>query len=150
MGSLDGVLVCSGLTCGKLFYSAGVCDTESGHQCGVCEVHEEHDYLLCKHAAQFALLASVRNTSQLLDIFRSGHLRQHLAEISVGTLESTMQKYLVCLKRRNWRLLLCGKAYGFKPVFLRLAREWATPFNTDQDCLDLILDFVVPSDRRRG
>ena len=148
MGSLDGVLVCDG--CGKWFYLAGVVDTDGGHQCGVCKVHVEHDNLLCKHAAQFALLASVRSTSELLVIFRSGYIRQHLAEISVGTFESTMQKYLVELKIRTWRLLLCGKAYGFRPVFIRLDRVWVGPGYTQQDCLDLILDFVVASDGRRG
>ena len=150
MGSMDGLLVCSGLTCRNLFYSAGVCDPEGGHRCGVCDVNLAHDFLLRKHAAQFNLLASVRSTSRLLHLFRGHILQQRLADMSVGTLNSAMQKYLARLQRANLRLILSGKAYGFRPVFLRLDQKWARPFNTAQDCLDLVLDFLVPSDELRG
>ena len=145
MGSTDGLLVCSGLTCGNLFYSAGIFNGDGGPQCGVCEVYQEHDFLHRKHAGQFKLLASGRSTSRLLHLFR-GPLVPHF----VGTLESAMQKYLVRLQRANLRLILSGRPYGFRPVFLRLDRKWARPFNTEQDCLDLVLDFLAPSDELRG
>ena len=150
MGSLDGPLVCSGLTCGNLFYSLGCHDVEGGHLCGVCDVYETHEFLLCKHAAQFNLLASGRSTSRLLHLFRGEHLLHRLADMSVGTLGSAMQKYLVRMQRASLRLILSGRPYGFRPVFLRLDRKWARPFNTVQDCLDLVLDFLVPSDELRG
>ena len=147
MCSPDGVIICSGFTCWNLFHSAGV----SKHKCGVCAVHEEHDDRLRKHAAQFALLASVRSTSRFLFLFRNGTLlRQHLADISAGTLAAATQEYLVRLKRRNLRLLLTGKNDGFRPVFLRLGRKWLFPFDTNQDCLEYLLDFVAPSDELRG
>jgi len=144
MGSMDGLLVCSGLTCGNLFYSLGRFDAEGGHLCGVCQVHETHDFLVWKHAAQFDLLASDRSTSRLLHLFRGEHRLLRLADMSVGTLGSAMQTFLVRMRRTSLRLILCGRPYGFRPVFLRLHLEWARPFNTTQDCLDLILDFLVP------
>ena len=150
MGSLDGPLVCSGLTCGNLFYSLGCHDVEGGHLCGVCEVHQTYEFLLCKHAAQFNLLASGRSTSRLLHLFRGEHLLHRLADMSSGTLESAMQKYLGSLQRKNLRFILSGRAYGFRTVFLRLMRVCARPFDTTQDCLDLVLDFLVPSDDVRG
>jgi hypothetical protein len=151
MGSMDGLLVCSDPNCGNPFYSLGQYDAEGGHLCGVCEVHQTHEFLLCKHAAQWSLLASGRSTSRFLHLFRSGqHLWHRLADMSVGTLGSAMQKYVVRLQRANLRLMLSGGAYGFRPVFLQLDRQWARPFNTEQDCLDLVLDFLVPSDDLRG
>ena len=175
MCSFDGVVVCSNLPCWNLLHSAGV----SKHKCGVCAAHEENDDRLRKHAAQFALLASVRSTSRFLVLFRSGTvLRQRLADISAGTLPAAAQEYLVRLNRRNLRLLLTGKNYdfrpvflrlylvrlkrrnlrllltgkidGFRPVFLRLGRKWLFPFDTNQDCLEYLLDFVAPSDELRG
>ena len=150
MGSMDGLLVCSDPHCGNPFYSMGSYDAEGGHLCGVCEVHQTHEFLLCKHAAQWSLLASGRSTSRLLHLFRGEYLLHRLADMSSGTLESAMQKYLVRLRRINLRLILSGRAYGFRPVFLRLDRNWARPFDTDKDCLDLVLDFLVPSDELRG
>ena len=144
MGSMDGLLVCSDPHCGNPFYSMGSYDAEGGHLCGVCEVHETHDFLVRKHAAQFDLLASDRSTSRLLHLFRGEYLLHRLADMSVGTLGSAMQTFLVRMRRTSLRLILCGRPYGFKPVFSRLHLEWARPFNTTQDCLDLILDFLVP------
>ena len=130
--SLRGFIICSGRDCWNFLPGK-----EDGPKCGVCDVHEEHDDRLRKHAAQFALLASVRSTSRFLVLFRSGTLlRQHLADISVGTLAAAAQEYLVRLKRRNLRLLLTGKIDGFRPVFLRLGRKWLFPFDTNQDCLE--------------
>ena len=145
MGTMELAAVCSSAGCGRLFVVLGLFDPEGGHQCGVCEVYQEHDFLHRKHAAQFKLLASGRSTSRLLHLFR-GPLVPHF----VGTLESAMQKYLVRLQRANLRLILSGRPYGFRPVFLRLDRKWARPFNTEQDCLDLVLDFLAPSDELRG
>ena len=153
MCSFDGVVVCSNLPCWNLLYIAGVFENTYGDTCGVCAVHEEHDDRLRKHAAQFALLASVRSTSQFLVLFRSGTLlRQHLADISVGTLAAATQEYLVRLKRRNLRMLLTVSD-GFT-VFLRLCRRWmggvVLVYGTNQDCLDYLLDFLLPSDELRG
>ena len=151
MGSMDGLLVCSDPHCGNPFYSMGSYDAEGGHLCGVCEVHQTHEFLLCKHAAQWSLLASGRSTAPFLHLFRSGqHLWHRLADMSVGTLGSAMQTFLILLQRANLRLMLSGRAYGFRPVFLQLDRQWVRPFNTIQDCLDLVLDFLVPSDDLRG
>ena len=144
--SLRGSIKCSVTDCWNFFPGE-----EDGPKCGVCDVHEEHDDRLRKHAAQFALLASVRSTSRFLVLFRSGALlRQRLADIFAGTLAAATQKYLVCLKRRNLRLLLGGKSDGFRPVFLRLGRRVVFLYDTNQDCLDYLLDFVVPSDELRG
>ena len=148
MCSPDGVLICSGLTCWNLFHSAGV----SKHKCGVCAVHEENDHRLRKHAAQFALLASVRSTSRFLVLFRSGTLlRQHLADISAGTLAAATQEYLVRLKRRNFRMVLTVSG-GFT-VFLRLCHGGGRirfVYGTGQELLDYLLDFLFPSDELRG
>ena len=157
MGDHRGMLVCSNMTagvaCRNMFYSAGTVGFEGwDHQCWACAVYQEHDLLYRSQAAQLNLLASGRNTSWLLHLFRSGSgdLHHRLAHMSTGTLESAMQKRLVLLRRINLRLVLSGRAYGFRPVFLRLDRKWARPFNTVQDCLDLVLDFLVPSDELRG
>ena len=150
MGYYSGLIMCSGLSCRNLFHLQGGYDFDEGELCGVCEVHLEHDLLHRKLAAQFNLLASARSTSPLVHLFRAEPLLHQLADMSSGTLESAMQKYLVCLQRRNLRTILIGRAYGFRPVFLRLDRKWARPFDTTQDCLDLVLDFLVPSDDVRG
>ena len=146
MGSMDGLHECSGLTCGNLFYSLGLCDAEGGHLCGVCEVHQTHEFLLCKHAAQWSLLAFGRSTAPFLHLCRSGqHLWHRLADMSVGTLGSAMQTFLVRMRRTSLKLILCGRPYGFRPVFRRLHKEWARrPSHTTQDCLETILDFLVP------
>ena len=145
--SLRGFIICSNLPCWNFFPGK-----EDGPKCGVCDVHEEHDDRLRKHAAQFALLASVRSTSQFLVLFRSGTLlRQHLADISVGTLAAATQEYLVRLKRRNFRMLLTVSD-GFT-VFSRLCRLMGGEglvYGTNQDCLDYLLDFLFPSDELRG
>jgi hypothetical protein len=122
MGSHDGLLVCSdrtaGLACRNMFYSAGTAgDAGWGHQCWACEVYQEHDLLYRSQAAQLNLLASGRSTSRLLHLFRGEYLLHRLADMSSGTLESAMQKYLVRLRRINLRLILSGRAYGFRPVF---------------------------------
>ena len=150
MGYNPGLIMCSGLACRNLFHFRGGYDFDEGELCGVCEVHQEHDLLHRKLAAQFNLLASARSTSPLVHLFRAESLLHQLADMSSGTLESAMQKYLVCLQRRNLRTILIGRAYGFRPVFLRLDRKWARPFDTTQDCLDLVLDFLRPSDELRG
>ena len=144
MGSMDWTAVCSSEGCGVLLGVLGLYDPEGGHRCGACQVYAKHECLLCEHAAQFNLLASGRSTSRLLSLVRGGFLLQRLADMSVGTLGSAMQTFLVRMRRTSLRLILCGRPYGFRPVFLRLHLEWARPFNTTQDCLDLILDFVAP------
>ena len=152
MGSNDGLIACSGLTCRNMFYSAGTVGFEGwDHQCWACAVYQEHDLLYRSQAAQLNLLASGRNTSWLLHLFRSGSgdLHHRLAHMSSGTLESAMQKSLVRLRRINLKLILTGIPYGFRPVFLQLDRNWTTS-DTDKDCLGLVLDFLVPSDELRG
>ena len=153
MCSLDGMVICSNLPSWNLLSIALPLKNTKAHKCGVCAVHELHDDRLRKHAAQFALLASVRSTSRFLVLFRSGALlRQHLADISVGTLAAATQEYLVRLKRRNLRMLLTVSD-GFT-VFLRLCRRWmggvVLVYGTNQDCLDYLLDFLLPSDELRG
>ena len=145
MGSTDGTAVCSSAGCRRLLGTLGVFSTEIGHRCGVCVEAETHAFLLCKHAAQFNLLASGRSTSRLLSLVRGDDLLHPLADMSVGTLGSAMQKYSLRLQRATLRLILLGRPYGFRPVFLRINRVWARPFRTVQDCLDLVLDFLAPS-----
>lgn len=150
MGYYSGLIMCSGLSCRNLFHLQGGYDYDEGEVCEVCELYQEHDYLHRKLAAQFNLLASARSTSPLVHLFRAESLLHLLADMSSGTLESAMQKYLVCLQRRNLKLILTGSPYGFRPVFLRLAREWCSTFRYERDCLDLVLDFLRPSDELRG
>ena len=145
MGSTDGTAVCSSAGGRRSLVPLGVYSPECGHKCGVCVVSETHAFLLRKHAAQFNLLAYRRSTSRLLSLVRGDDLLHPLADMSVGTLGSAMQKYSLRLQRATLRLILVGRPYGFRPVFLRLDRVWARPFRTVQDCLDLVLDFLAPS-----
>jgi hypothetical protein len=152
----------AGVACRNMFYSAGTVGFEGwGHRCFACDVYVEHDVHYRMHAAKMSVLASDLNTSWLLYLFRigSGDLHHRLAHMSTGTLESVMQKHLVRLQRANLRLMLSGRPYGFRPKwFLQLEREWARPFMTgraclydaDKNCLDLVLDFLLPSDDVRG
>ena len=142
MGSMDWTAVCSSEGCGVLLGVLGLYDPEGGHRCGACQVYAKHECLLCEHAAQFNLLASGRSTSRLLSLVRGGFLLQRLADMSVGTLESAMQIYMLRLQRANRKMILHGRPYGFRPVFLRLNRAWL--HDTEEDCLDLVMDFLSP------
>ena len=148
MGSMELVAVCSSAGCGRLFCCLGLFDPEGGHQCGVCEAYQTQALVIRKHAAQFNLLASGRSTSSLLKLIRNDYLLHGLADVAVGTLESAMHIYLVRLQRAVLRLILVGRPYGFMPVFIRLDRVWVRPFRQEQDCLDLVLDFLLPSRAR--
>jgi hypothetical protein len=142
MGTSELLAVCSSAGCGRLFCCLGLLDPEGGNLCGVCEAYQTQALVICKHAAQFNLLASGRSTSHLLKLVRNDYLLHRLADVAVGTLESAMQIYLLRLQRATWRLILAGRPHGFRPVFLRLDRVWIRPFRTEQDCLDLVLDFL--------
>ena len=148
MGSMDLLAVCSSAGCGRLFCCLGLFDPEGGHQCGKCEAYQTQALVIRKHAAQFNLLASGRSTSHLLKLVRNDYLLHRLADVAVGTLESAMHIYLVRLQRAVLRLILVGRPYGFMPVFIRLDRVWVRPFRQEQDCLDLVLDFLLPSRAR--
>ena len=140
--------VCWSAGCGRPLDVLGFYDPEVGSQCGLCETFEDRAKLLCKHAARYIRLASCRSTSPLLTLVRDGFLRRQLADMLVGTLASTIQKYKVRLQRANTRILLCGKQYGLKPLFQRkLDRVWRLPDHIDQtseDMVDRILGFIWP------
>ena len=145
MGSMELLAVCSSVECGRPFCCLGLFDPEGGHQCGVCEAYQTQALVIRKHAAQFNLLASGRSTSHLLRLVRNDYLLHRLADVAVGTHESAMHIFLARLQRAVWRLILAGRPFGFMPVFFRLDRAWVRPFRTEQDCLDLVLDFLLPS-----
>ena len=133
-----------------MFVVLGSFDSENGSQCGECEMLGDHAFDCNKHAVHIKLLASGRSTSKLLSLLRNDILRQRLADMSVGTLGEAMQKYEVRLQRANCRLTLEGKPYGFTPVFVRLDRSWIRPFHANRDCMDLVLDFLLPEKRDAG
>ena len=139
---MDWTAVCSSEGCGVLLGALGLYDPEGGHRCGACQVYAKHECLLCEHAAQFNLLASGRSTSRLLSLVRGQSLLRVLADMSVGTLESAMRNFKVRLLDANMRMILLGRPYGFRPVFSRLDRAWL--HDTEEDCLDLVMDFLSP------
>ena len=116
-----------------------------------CADFEERAKLLCKHAAQYILLASCRSTSSLLTLVRGGFVRRQLADMLVGTLASTIQNYKVRLQRANMRMLLCGRPYGFNSLFwLKLDQVWRRPDHLDQtaeDMVDCAMVFIRPFKR---
>ena len=122
----------------------GIFDLEGGHKCGLCEVHEKRERLLRKHAAQLHMLASGRSRSRLLSLVRGdGPIQQAVAAVFAGTLEAAIQKYKIRLLRWNVRIILCGQrnlTWSTRPLFRRLDRAWIG--YTQQDCLDVVMDFL--------
>ena len=142
---------CSSLGCGRFLDVLSDYDPEHGSQCGLCDLYQAHATLLCMHHAQYIPLASCRSTSSLLTLVRGGFLRDQLADMLVGTLKATIQNYKVRLQRVNMRKLLCGRAYGFRPIFqLKLDQVWREPDHPGQraeDMLDCVMMFIRPFTR---
>ena len=131
-------------TCGCKVGILGVAHSDFGSYCGLCECDYMQDWSLRKQAAKLELLTSDRCTSELLLLIRDGFLLQRLMDMIVGPNESVRWKYAKRLKRANLRRTLTGRQYGYRPIFILLYRAWIRTRGADLDCLDKVLDFIIP------
>ena len=131
-------------TCGSKVDRLGVINTDFGNCCGLCECRYIQKQASNKHIARFRLLASRRSTAELQTLVRDGLLLRKLMDMLVGPRELVQPKYAKRLKRANLRWILTGRQYGYRPIFVPLDRAWTQMHGPDLDCLDKILDFVIP------
>ena len=131
-------------TCGRKIDVLGVANTDFGSYCGLCESEYKQNWSLSEQAVKLKSLASNQSTSDLLLLIRDGFLLQRLMDMIVGPNESVRWKYAKRLKRANLRRTLTGRQYGYRPIFILLYRAWIRTRGADLDCLDKVLDFIIP------
>ena len=130
--------------CGCKVDRLGLVNTDIGSYCGLCECQYVQNRSSNKHLAKFRLLASRRSTSDLQTLVRNDLLLRKLMDMLIGPNELVQPKYAKRLKRANLKRTLTGRQYGYRPIFVLLYRVWIQTRGADLDCLDKVIDFIVP------
>ena len=132
-------------TCGCKVDVLGIAHSDFGSYCGLCECEYVQNRTLSNQAAKLESITSGRRTSEsLLLMIRDGLLLQKLMDLTVGPNELVRPKYAKRLKIANFRRTLIGRQYGYRPIFILLNRAWIQTRGADLDCLDKVIDFIIP------
>ena len=138
-------------TCGCKVDTLGIEWTEFGSYCGLCESQYVQHRSTNNQAVKLGLITSKRHaTESILWVIRDGLIVQKIMDMLVGPNELVRPKYAKRLKIVNLRRILIGRfpnRPGRPKIFGLLIRAW-TPTTEDseqtQDCLDKVIDFVIP------